>query len=578
MRKLFFSFLVLTTIYTSSSAWSLPDWVLPELNKYPIETFLFNVGQSDETGKESFERAMAKAHRRVATEILKKVAHIIRSNKDESQHDMVREHYSAVLEDYCAARQELPALQLKGLSVRNLSVDLARTDSYTYALVYVDRKKLKDLYTKRIVELRGEIKRRLEYAKVAEKNLDIKGAVEQYLRTYPLYEALKEAEIIRIGAEYAPRYSNAFSQLANAATYTSNDLWTHRQVIKRVQELNPQIIVSLDDIASAIEFQLLRQYGTPSSKVLIEPLTYEDSEMLCPFAQDFSLALQMHLGWTTVDAMHKFDPTSPDISNTNQNKPPQRLTCSCWKNGDEITIRTTVRNTNTGEFLASAVVQFWNSQLRSAIVCSPPNYERILPEKDVFTPRYYTISHTDGSNNSTSEELEEHLLSPVGGLEVKIWTNKGRDPLYYEGETMKVFGSVNQPAYLRLLYILADDRKYTLLKDNYYINPSQINSDVEIGEFVCTPPFGGEVLVVAARTEKFPPIQTYEENGYLFLIDQDPESAARSFQGLDDGRGMKRIPDKLNEQQPIDPPENNEQEPPIFQQSEAQLVLTTMEK
>ena len=121
---------------------------------------------------------------------------------------------------------------------------------------------------------------------------------------------------------------------------------------------------------------------------------------------------------------------------------------------------------------------------------------------------------------------------------------------------MKVFGRVNQPAYLRLLYILAD-RKYTLLQDNYYVDSSGVNTDIEIGEFVCVPPFGAEILVVAARTEKFPFIQTYEENGYFFLVDQDPESAARTFRGEDeDTRGMKRKD----------------------QHNEAQVVVVTMER
>ena len=74
----------------------------------------------------------------------------------------------------------------------------------------------------------------------------------------------------------------------------------------------------------------------------------------------------------------------------------------------------------------------------------------------------------------TPAERTESQFAPIGGLEVNVWTDKGRDPVYYiEGETMKVFGRVNQPAYLRLLYILAGDRKYTLLQDNYYIDFSR---------------------------------------------------------------------------------------------------------
>ena len=574
MRKLLFSFLLLATIYTSSSAWSLPDWILPELNRYPIETFLFEVGESYGTGEEAFERAVGDANKKVATRILSKIERIIRYNKTELEHDMVREHYSAVLEDYCTARQKWAALQLEGFSVRNLSVDFVRTDQHTYALVYIEREKLRDIYANHASKLHQEIKLRLEIAKAAESNYDLKGAAKTYLRTYPLYEALKEAEIIQIGAEYAPYFSNAFRQLADAATYTSDDFWTHRQVIKRVEELEQEVIVNFDDIFRVVDSQLSRQIHPPSGNISVHPLVYEDSEMISPFAPEFGVVLHERLGWVTVDAVHNFNQTSPDISNINQDFPSLRFSASCWENGDEVTIRATLRDINTGKFLASVVVRFLNSKLRAPLTCKPSNHNQARIETEVFEPRYYVTPHDNRKTKpSTSKAPTEYHFSPVGGLEVDIWTDKGQDPLSYkEGETMKVFGRVNQPAYLRLLYILAGDRKYTLLQDNYYIDPSRINSDIEIGKFICTPPFGAEVLVVAARTEKFPPIQTYKENGYDFLVDTDSESAAQSF------RGMQRISDESNRQQLVDSGQSGAQQPPDFQQSEAQLVLTTMEK
>ena len=60
-------------------------------------------------------------------------------------------------------------------------------------------------------------------------------------------------------------------------------------------------------------------------------------------------------------------------------------------------------------------------------------------------------------------------------------------------------------------------------------------------------------MVVGARTEAFPPIQTYESDGYHFLSAKDAGQAARDF------RGMK-----------------NKQKQPDVQRSEARLVLTTM--
>ena len=568
MRKLFFSLLVVfTIIYASSSSHSLPDWVIFELDKYPSEIYLFDVGRSEGTGEGSFEIAAAKAYKNTAKRILKEVSGIIRLNEGELQHGMVFEHYSSVLENYYTSHQEPLALQLdkKGFSVQNLSVDLARTDQYTYALVYITRAELREIYTNRASDLRRRIKYRLEIAAAAERDLDIEGAVKTYLQTYTLYEELKEAEIIQIAAQYGHAvnfsdFRDAFRHLADAATDTSDNFWTHRQVIKRVEKLNPQIVTSIDDISSVIKFQFLQQRAAFRDKVFIAPLTYEDSGVICPFAPEFSTSLQKKLGWTVVDEAGEFTPP--------------RLSPFCWENGDEITIRATLRDVHTGEFLASGVVQFLNSQLRKPLNCKLNNYQSAQVEKRAFTPRYYEKPRVLGSTEtSTPKGLTEHQVSPVGALKVEVWTNKGSSPMYYtKGETMKVFGRVNQPAYLRLLYILADGKR-TLLQDNYYIDASDVDSNVKIGEFVCTPPFGAEMLVVAARTESFPPIKTYEKNGYIYLTDQDAESAARSF------RGMQQIQDKNDETETADSDQSDaEQLSPDFQQSESQLVITTMKK
>ena len=555
MRKLFFSFLIVfTAIFTLSYSWALSDWILHELDKYPIETYFFEVGKSDGIGEEAYEIATAEAYRNATIRILKQANRIIRLNEDKAAHNMVREHYNAVLDSYCVSLEEAPALKLskEGFTVRNLSVDLARTDQHTYALIYINREKLKSIYADHALNLRRRIEYRLETAKTAEEDLDIKSAVKIYLQTYPLYEELKEAEIIQIAAQYGhtSNFSAAFEELANAATYTSEDLWTHRQAIKQVEKLQPQTITSLNDIAGVIKSQFLPQRGAFSNKVLIRPLIYADSEIICSFTQEFKEVLQKELGW-----IHNFTP--------------RRLSSSYWENGDEIIIRTTLRDINTGEFLASAAVRFLNSKLREPLTCKPSNYKQAQIEKETFTPRYYaTPSVRRGGVTPTFEKPNEHQFSPVGGLKVEVWTGKGSGPQYYtEGNKVKVFARVNQPAYLRLLYTLANQKR-TLLIDNYHIGPSQIDSDVEIDEFLCVPPFGTEFLIVAARTEKFPPIETYEENGYIFLVDQDAESAARSF------RGLQRIPDKPNEQFS----ENNAQESSTFQQSEAQLVLTIIEK
>ena len=570
MRKLFLVLLtVLTTCFTSAASGALPDWVLPELKKYPTETFLLNIGRSQGTGADAFKAAAAEAQRKVAKHILEKVDLIIRVHADEVTHDMVREHYSAVLEDYCSWRQADPALKLEGFNVRNLSVDLARTDPVTYALVYMPRAELKSIYATHAAKLRNTIQRQLQTAKAFEAALDIEGAVRAYLRTYPLYESLKEAEIIQIGAEYLPNYREAFRRLADAATATDETLWTHRQVIKRVEELDGAVIVTEKDISDAVRSQLSQQEHISRRTVSVHPVIYEDSEMHCPFTQTFTDALAKEFGWVTVGPAREFQPTSPDIAKINRDLPP-RFSASCWQDGDEITIRTALRDVNTGEFLASTVVRFLKSQQREPLIYQPRGYTEVQIEKKAFKPGYFRAqrphSHTE---TVTPEVITEYPFSPIGGLEIDVWTGEGRGPLSYTAdEKVKIFARVNQPAYLRLLYTLADQRR-TLLVNNYYIGPAAVGSTVEIGAFLCAAPFGTELLIAAARTEEFPAIRTREVEGYHILVDPDAVSAAQSF------RGLKRIPQQ-GEPEQLGPHPSPEK--PSFQQSEARLVLTVNEK
>ena len=576
MRKLFFLLLtVFTTIFIAGVSGSVPNWVLFELKKYPLDTYLFQVGMSQNVAKsEAFKEATAEAHKKAAKRILEKVVGIIYTNRHDLAHDMVEEHYSAVLEDYCSQRRENPALTLEGLSVRNLSVDMARTDKETYAFVYIKRDELKAIYAKHADRLQEEIQRQLEIAKIFEDKLDVQSAVRTYLRTYPLYESLKEAEIIQIGAEYSPDSRTAFRNLADAATRTSDTLWSHRQVIRHVEELTKEVIVSFEDVCRVIDSQLSQQVVSLSGSIAVHPLIYEDSEMPSPLAVAFTSFFQANLKWTVVDWMRDFENTQYDLDHINRDFP-WRLSPTCWENGDEVTIRAILRDVHTGEFLASAIVRYLKSQQRDARTYKPRGYDGVMVEKKNFKPRYYVAepaqSHEDGD---TPEVLTERSFSLIGGLEVDVWTGQGHNHVYYaEGDTVKIFASVNQPAYLRMLYTLADQRR-TLLIDNFYIGPSEVNSAVEIGNFRCVPPLGTEFLFVAARTEKFPEIQTREEDRYRFLVNQDTETATQSVRSFPT-RGL--IPEESSEQQVIDPqPDDNEQ--PRFQQSEAQLMLTIMKK
>ena len=227
------------------------------------------------------------------------------------------------------------------------------------------------------------------------------------LRTYPLYESLKEAEIIQIGAEYTTNFREAFRRMADAATRTDDKFWSHRQVIRHVEELTKEVIVNFNDVCQAVDFQLSHQSSSLHGSIAVHPLIYQDSEMPSPFAAAFTDFFEKKLEWTVIDAVRDFENTRYDLDHIDQDLP-RRLSTTCWENGDEVTIRAILRDVKTGEFLASAIVRYLKSQQRDAVTHKPRGYEQVQVEKKTFKSRYYT---TEPAQSTTSNVLIEHSFS-----------------------------------------------------------------------------------------------------------------------------------------------------------------------
>ena len=119
---------------------------------------------------------------------------------------------------------------------------------------------------------------------------------------------------------------------------------SHRQVIKRVKELDPKVIATLVDVAGTIKSQLETQkIGTLSSTVQLEPLTYRHDGLICQFSRDFSNAIQQQFEWHFVHRKRGFQRQNFSINMMVQGER-YRFSGSCWENGDEITIRKTLRD------------------------------------------------------------------------------------------------------------------------------------------------------------------------------------------------------------------------------------------
>lgn len=519
MRKLFIYSLILLTIIVYTGHTDKTS----DLQSYPSSVYL--VGVSDGPG--TVEALMDRAEDQLSKKIFDKVKHIINENENNwLAYNRVREHYGTVI-------QSSGRSKLKGIREY-----YPPTAPDTYFIVYVKRDELKRIYADEAADLRQEINHLLHKAEVIENAGDLSDAAKIYLSTYRLYEALKEAELIQLGSEHKTN-SGAFAELVDIAEgVTKADLMmSHGEVVAKIAKIAPQTIININDVASVTAYQFQQQSSDWGTKVKTEELTYNSFNVASPSSTPFLQALTDKLGWYRSSPTRGFQPIREKQEVQSQGVPLQFFG-GYWEDGDKITLRTTLRDITTGEFRASAVVHFNESQRRDKdISLKPDNLKQFDQDWELFNPTEEVLIEEVPQGEETPQiaetSPEESLVNPKvfasDGLTVEIATDRGTGPVVYtEGETMTVFARVNQEAYIRLIYILADGKR-TLLLENHHIDSKMANQSLEVGKFVCTPPFGAEQLHVYAKQEPFREFasgETYEEDGYVYL------TPMRGFQPL----------------------------------------------
>lgn len=494
-----------------------------DLQAYPSSEYLVGVSE----GPGTVETLMDRAEAQLSKKIFDKVRHIINKNEgDWLAYNRVREHYGTVM-------QSSERSKLKGIREY-----YPPTAPDTYFIVYIKRNELKRIYADEAADLRQEINDILHKAQVIEKAGDLPDAAKIYLSTYRLYETLKEAELIQLGAEYTTPIG-AFAQLTDAAAGIAKAdlIMSHGEVIAKVAKIAPQTIININDVARVTAYQFQQQNSDWGTKVKTEELTYDSFNVVSPSSMSFLQALTDELKWHRSAPMRGFQPLREEREIQSEDALLQFFG-GYWTDGDRITLRTTLRNITTGKFRASAVVQFSESQRRDKdIPLKPDNLKQFHHDWELFNPseetRIEEVPQIEEAPQTVEASPEESLVSPKvfasDGLTIEIATDRGTGPVVYtEGEIMTVFARTNQEAYIRLIYILADGKR-TLLLENYHIDSEMANQSLEVGKFVCTPPFGAEQLHVYAKREPFPelaPEETYKEGGYVYL------TPMRGFQPL----------------------------------------------
>jgi len=112
-----------------------------------------------------------------------------------------------------------------------------------------------------------------------------------------------------------------------------------------------------------------------------------------------------------------------------------------------------------------------------------------------------------------ARSLTFHLTTK---LSIELWTDKGKKPVYKDGDEISIYFRVTKPCYVRLIYRMADGSAI-LLENNYIVSEKDINKKLSTPtQFIVGEPFGYELLTAFAQCEPFAKLKIkYDKNNII---------------------------------------------------------------
>jgi len=521
-------FFLVSPFLITIQAGKQPDWVVNygQSDKYDEQVYLTGFGEALGISRESKEIAQENARADLSQKVLVKI--------DSTVSNYQLEDGEETLQQFSTVTQSSSELQVMGLETLTYVRD-SRKNPMSFALVYIERKKLAKLYQAEKKHLTSQI---LQLITLAENQDNPKyTSVQYYYQTWPLLDKLAEVQTILLSVSG----TRIFSDLASQDLADQPLILNKSQINRRIQQLSLHSIDNLDDVAGAIQFQLYQQFDLQHQQLLVQPFFYQDTRLSSRFARYFKQLLEGKFE-NSIQPHREFQAKSVNYEKDMavSANADYIITGSYWEKEDNVQILVFCRSVQTGEIRASANVDFKRGMLKSSLNLKPDNFEKIMSQQLAF----------------------EQEVIDSGQLKLEVWTDRGKNALLYsQGELMKVYLRTNRPCYVRLLYILANGQK-TLLVDNLQINLESINRPLLVNDlleidFECTSPFGAEMIIGVARNYPFDTIETTERDGYIFIDTDNPKHLANITRGT---KGFKRR--KRNDES--------------IQQTETKLILTTV--
>lgn len=242
----------------------------------------------------------------------------------------------------------------------------------------------------------------------------------------------------------------------------------------RVRAIPHEDARSIRGAAESLAAQLASRGIGRGRPIQVAPFSYQGRDISSPFGREIALALESAIGRT--------DPR-PGTA-----RPGVVVLRGTYREGDaDFQLRVNAKHAETGELLASAEIVLARSAVPSTLETRPANFDRFAAAADKLA----------GGD----------VVS--GDLRVELRTNKGSQGLVFdEGEELKVYVRVNQPAWIRLIYVLTSGDHVPITQE-WFVDEAQVNRLVQYpASFEIVAPFGVEMLHAMASTERPPKLVT----------------------------------------------------------------------
>lgn len=483
--------LLLSTVCTLQLVAQKPSWADFDRRASAYPTSMYYVGYGSMPYEKGNKPAdiEEQAKRYARTSLIESIQVNIKS---------VSEQFSSMRGDEVSRSFDQLSVSVSSAEIAGLKEELINDDrnQTVYALAYARIDEVKTYYQNKVDQGFLTIENEIAMASQELQAGDRQQALKRYFKCQQEFTEVEEA------ATYLTMISGNFEET------TLTKLNTLKLDVKKgINDIKTNQQFSIEDAAFYIANGLKIQQETLDKPVTIKNFSYQDTPMGSMFSRRLSTALETQL---VKEAGYDVKSTTANTASAGESDI-YILTGTYWDEGDQLMVKSILRELQTGKSVATMEAYIPVSALTTRnISFKPENYGQALTNLEM-------LSENDIVNSD---------------LRVDVFTNKGRSNLIFmENERMKLYVKANRECYLRFIYHLADGSK-VLLMDDYYISRDMANKAVELpDEFICSEPFGAELLVLNAQTSKFEPLDTFDQYGYRF-IEEPMESIIGKTRGF----------------------------------------------